>query len=183
MGQALDPCAEMEPVHRGSGGSALVFVQDFQLIDRPYEATVAHLRQDPSALLAQALGAAREEGEHLRAHVAPARWPAVIATEAQVRPAPLRDRGECVLMPFEWEAPRAEGLLPRLDADLEVAPFGLGWTWVTLRARYDPTGNQSANAAEERLLQRMAESTLRAFLGGACATLGSAGTGASPRRP
>lgn len=151
----------------------MVFVQDFQLIDRPYNVVVGRLRDDPSALLADALGSARTEGEHLRARVGPPGWPDVLTKTVTVHPGPLRDRGDSVLLAFAWESPHAGGLFPRLDADLEVAPFGAAGVRVTLRARYEPPGHRVGTAADQLLLHRVAESTLRAFLVRLCRTLES----------
>lgn len=148
-----------------------MFLQDFLLIGQPYDVVAGRLRADPAALLTGGFEAARTEAAHLRAQVGPRGWPAVVSETAAVRPGPLRDRGDSVLMAFGWEVPGDEGLFLRLDADLEVAPFGADRTWATLRARYNPIGSRVASAADQLILQRMAESTARAFLIGARATI------------
>jgi len=153
-----------------------VFVQDFLVIAQPYEQVLSLLEQPqgPDALLGVALEGARAEGESLRAKVGPARWPAVFSKTVEIRSGPLRHHGDSALVPFHWAAPEALSLFPRVDADLEVAPFGPVQTQVVLRARYEPPGGALGRSLDRVLLHRLAESTLRAFLVGVCATLGRA---------
>lgn len=149
----------------------MVFVQDFQLINQAYDAVAGRLRADPGAVLCDAFEAARAEAHRLRTQVGSSTWPAVIPQNTTVRPGPLRDLGDSVLVAFGWDAGSTPGLLTHLDADVDVAPFGSCGTWVTLRARYTLNRGQGASAADQLMILRMAESTVRAFLIRACVVL------------
>jgi len=166
------------------GGVGMVFVQDFRVVEGSYEEAVSRLRQDPAGLLRDALGAAQGEGERLRARVGPRSWPAVLAKTVEVRVGSLRPVGDGTVLAFGWESRGAASLFPLLDADLEVAPLGSGETQVTLRARYDPPGGAFGRRADELLLHRVAESTLRVFLARLCEGLerGSSSPGARSAR-
>lgn len=158
----------------------MVFVQDFQVVEAPYEEAVSRLRNDPVGLLRDALGAAQGEGERLRARVGPRSWPAVLARKVDVRVGPLRPVGDGAVLAFGWESRGAASLFPLLDADLEVAPLGSQETQVMLRGRYEPPGGAIGRRADELLLHRVAESTLRAFLERLCEGLDPRDSPAGP---
>jgi len=147
-----------------------VFVQDFEVIDRPYHWVRPHLEagERTEALLRAALKGARVQGEAIRARVGPASWPAVFSKQVRIRAGPAREHGDSVLVPLSWEATDGVSLFPRLDADLEAAPFGAGQTQLCLRARYDPPGGALGRSIDQMLLHRLAEATVRAFLTDIC---------------
>lgn len=149
-----------------------MFVQDFKVVERPYDEVAARLTTDAGGLLQLAMESTRAEGERLKAKIAPVGWPTVLAKAVEVSPGPVRAQGDGMLVAFSWEAKGGTSLFPRLDADLEVAPFGTGQTVVALRGRYDPPAGPLGRRADELLLHRLAESTIRAFLDRVCACLG-----------
>jgi len=149
-----------------------VFVQDFQIVDRPYEEAVERLRADPKGLLTEALGAARVEGEHLWPRVGPPGWPAALAKTVEIGLGPIRVHGDTTLLAFTWDSPGAPSLFPHFDADLEVAPLGIQRTEVVIRARYDPPGGVIGRGADRLVFHRISDSMVRAFLLKVCAGLG-----------
>jgi hypothetical protein len=140
------------------------FVQDFTILDRPYEEVAAEVRGGIGVLLGAGIEETRAEGERLRVKVAPAGWPGVLAKTVEVRSGPVRARGNGQVVGFSWEAARGASLFPRLDADLEVAPFGIGETVLEIQARYEPPAGPLGRGSDRLLLHRLAESTVRAFL-------------------
>ncbi|MCU1493620.1 MAG: hypothetical protein JWO62_1384 [Acidimicrobiaceae bacterium] len=156
-----------------------MFIQDFQIIERRYDELVVALTAKAQALLGDALDTARFEGERLRVKVGPPGWPALVGKTVKIRPGRLRAHGDGVLLAFSWEAHGGASLFPRLDADLAVAPLGMGQTQIVLRARYEPPGGALGRNVDRLLLHRVAESTLRAFLERLCSGLD--GREASPR--
>lgn len=150
-----------------------MFVQDFKTIDRPYDDVAARIAADTEKVLGAALDATRAEGERLRVKVGPAGWPAVLGKTVEVHPGPVRAQGDGVLVAFSWEVKGGASLFPRLDADLEVAPFGTNQTALALRGRYDPPVGPLGRRADQLLLHRLAESTIRAFLDSVCTSLGA----------
>ncbi|MBF6558192.1 MAG: hypothetical protein IVW52_18970 [Acidimicrobiales bacterium] len=149
-----------------------MFVQDFKIIDRPYDEVEAMLRTSIGEHLGAALDSTRAEGERLQLKVCPAGWPAPLAKTVGLHPGPLRAQGDGELLAFSREAQGGASLFPRLDADLEVSPFGTDQTTLALRGRYEPPAGTLGLRADELLLHRLAGPTLRAFLDGVCANLG-----------
>ena len=118
----------------------------------------------------------------------PARWLSAVAGEAQARgdgllgevgvgPLGVRLRrqvrirlGEPVRfspmtsLPLTWEPVGLEGLLPRLDANLELGSLGGDRTQLAMSARYRPPLGAVGQAADRVLLHRVAEATVKDFL-------------------
>lgn len=67
-------------------------------------------------------------------------------------------------LPLTWERIGMEGLLPRLEADLEVGPLGGGRTQLAISARYRPPLGAVGRAVDRVLLHRVAEATVKDFL-------------------
>ncbi len=129
----------------------------------------------------------RERVEHALLG-SPAEWVAALAGQAQQRGdgllaevgvGPLGDRlgrrvavrlGEPVRfpsmtsLPLTWEPLGLEGLLPRLEADIEIGPLGEARTQLAISARYRPPLGVVGRAVDRVLLHRVAEATLKDFL-------------------
>jgi hypothetical protein len=67
-------------------------------------------------------------------------------------------------LPLTWEPIDMEGLLPRLEADLEVGPLGEERTQLAINARYRPPLGGVGRAVDRLLLHRVAEATVKDFL-------------------
>jgi hypothetical protein len=117
-----------------------------------------------------------------------ARWLSTIAGEAQargdgllgdigvgLRGTPLRRQVRIELgapvrfpsmtsLPLTWEPIGLEGLLPRLDANLELGSLGQDRTQLAISARYRPPLGVVGRAVDRVLLHRVAEATLKDFL-------------------
>ncbi len=148
-----------------------MFVQDFKVIDAPYGDVEARLDASSEAFFAEALGSSQVAGERITAKVGPKGWPAALSKTVAIRLGPVRRHGDSTLIAFSWQARGGASLFPRLDADLEVAPFGLDQTVLTIRGAYEAPAGWPGRVADELLLHRIAESTLRAFLDSLCAQL------------
>ena len=118
----------------------------------------------------------------------PAGWLSAVAGEAQARGdgllgevgvGPLGDRlrrqvriqlGEPVRfpsmtsLPLTWEPVGLEGVLPRLDANLELGALGGDRTQLAISARYRPPLGVVGRAVDRVLLHRVAEATVKDFL-------------------
>lgn len=150
------------------------FVQDFAVLDRGYPAVAGRLAADAAGLFTAALQAARLEGESLRVSVAPAGWPVVLSKSVELCVGPARTYADHQIVGFTWHARGGDSLFPRMDADLELAPFGPGRTEVVLRGSYEPPGGLLGYEADRLLCHRVACSTARAFLRRVCAGLAEA---------
>jgi hypothetical protein len=80
-------------------------------------------------------------------------------------------------LPLTWEPVGLEGLLPRLDADLELGSLGDDRTQLAISARYRPPLGVLGRAVDRVLLHRVAEATVKDFLDrlGQAITLSQAG--------
>jgi hypothetical protein len=78
------------------------------------------------------------------------------------------------VVPLRWRPASGGGLLPALDADIEVAPLSPRSTQLSMNARYVPPGGALGSAADRALLHRVAEATVKDFLDRVGATLTAA---------
>jgi hypothetical protein len=67
-------------------------------------------------------------------------------------------------LPLTWEPVGLEGLLPRLDASLELGSLGEDRTQLAISARYRPPLGVVGQAVDRVLLHRVAEATVKDFL-------------------
>ena len=67
-------------------------------------------------------------------------------------------------LPLTWDPIGLEGLLPRLDANLELGSLGVDRTQLAISARYRPPLGVVGRAVDRVLLHRVAEATLKDFL-------------------
>jgi hypothetical protein len=86
-------------------------------------------------------------------------------------------------LPLTWEPVGLEGVLPRLDATIEVGSLGGDRTQLAISARYRPPLGVVGRAVDRVLLHRVAEATLKDFLDrlGAAITLSEPGGAARMR--
>ncbi|MDA8073262.1 MAG: hypothetical protein M0Z82_17100 [Actinomycetota bacterium] len=158
----------------------VVFVQDFAVLDLPYDVVVARFSADPADCLRGALQAARLESNRLQAKVGPTRWPALLARTVDIALAPPRSYEDGLLVPFTWQAHSRPTLLPTLDADLELAPIGSLQTELVLRGRYHPPAGAIGKHLDQALLHRIADATVRAFVSDVAANLATRDGPATP---
>ncbi len=154
-----------------------VFVQDFKIVDRPYDEVAFHFVGGIDQVLEAGIGPARAEGERLRVKVAPRGWPTALGKTVEIHPGHVRDLGDAMIVPFSWQVVRTTALFPRFDGDLEIAPFGPSQVMIALHGSYESPGGAWGTRADEMVLHRLAESTVRAFLEGLCASVGRAAVG------
>ena len=148
-----------------------MFVHDFKIIDGPFEQVGASLASGTEALLSAALAATRVEMERMRWRAGANHWPLVLAKRTEVSAGPMRDHGDWLLLAFSWSGEDGTPLMSHLDADLEVTPFGPSQTALALRGRYQPPAAVLARRGDERFVEHIAESTIRAFLDELCSIL------------
>jgi hypothetical protein len=67
-------------------------------------------------------------------------------------------------LPLTWEPVGLEGVLPQLDANLELGSLGGDRTQLAISARYRPPLGVVGRAVDRVLLHRVAEATVKDFL-------------------
>jgi hypothetical protein len=69
-----------------------------------------------------------------------------------------------VILPLRWKPAGESGLLPTLDADIELAPLGPAKSQLAMMARYTPPFGLLGEMADRALLHRVAEATIKDFV-------------------
>jgi hypothetical protein len=143
-----------------------MFVRYFVELPLPAAQVERALLDHPPGWLAEMAGAAQQRGDDL-------------LTEVGIGVGPLGTRlarrvaiqlGEPVRFPsmtslaLTWEPIGLEGLLPRLDAAIELGSLGEDRTQLAISARYRPPLGVVGRAVDRVLLHRVAEATLKDFL-------------------
>lgn len=141
-----------------------MFVQEFALVDCPYDDVARRLEAHLDDVLGAAVEETRAGGERLRRKVAPPGWPDAFGRSVFLRVGPVRRQPTNLLVAFSWESAGAAALFPRLEADIEVTSYGTSETSLTLRGRYDPPAGPLGRRLDELVLHRIALATIRAFL-------------------
>jgi hypothetical protein len=67
-------------------------------------------------------------------------------------------------LPISWRPASEPGLLPALEAEIEVGTLGPGDTQLSINGRYTPPQWLAGTTADRLLLHRVAEATLKRFL-------------------
>lgn len=170
---------------RSPGGrrQQVVFVQDFALIDCPYDIVAARFCADIPGRLSGALRAARRHSNQLQRKAAPRGWPTLLARTVDIDLGSTRSYEDGLLVSFTWQAHNGSALVPTLDADLQLAPVGSTQTQVTLRGRYRPPAGAVGRYADQLLLHRVADATIRAFVADIAAGLAEPEDPGSGLRP
>jgi hypothetical protein len=154
-----------------------MFARYFVEVPLPADQVERALLDSPAEWLSAIAGAAQERGDGLLVEVG------VGPLEAGFRRHVFLRLGEPVRfpsmtsVPLTWEPVGLEGLLPRLDANIELGPLGEDRTQLAISARYQPPLGVVGHAIDRVLLHRVAEATLKDFLDrvGQAITLSQAG--------
>jgi len=143
-----------------------MFVRYFVELPLPAAQVERALVDHPPGWLAEMAGEAQQRGDDLLAEVGVGVGP--LGTRLGRRVA--IQLGEPVQFPsmtsltLTWEPIGLEGLLPRLDADIELGSLGEDRTQLAISARYRPPLGVVGRAVDRVLLHRVAEATLKDFL-------------------
>ena len=148
-----------------------MFIEDFVDVESDFSAIGARLRADPCTWMASCADRAEADGAELVIRIGPGGVLAPARHGVLLSVGPSRRRGDALVLPIEWETTRLRGLFPRLEGDLEVAPLGVGRCRLTLSGQYSPPLGPVGAALDRWLLHKVAESTVRSFIGGIARSL------------
>ena len=143
-----------------------MFVRYFVELPLPAAQVERALLDHPPGWLAEMAGVAQQRGDDLLTEVGVGVGPLGTRLGRRVR-IRLREPVQFPSMtslPLTWEPIGLEGLLPRLDADIELGSLGENRTQLAISARYRPPLGVVGRAVDRVLLHRVAEATLKDFL-------------------
>jgi hypothetical protein len=140
-----------------------MFVRYFVELPTPSEVVESNLTRSSHSWLPGLASIANERGDALLAEVGFGEKVRV-ARRVTVEIGSPAHLGTTVVIPLAWTPVHAAGLLPSLEADLEIAPLGAGRTQLAISARYEPPLGLMGRAIDRAILHRVAEATMKDFL-------------------
>ncbi len=151
-----------------------MLLHDYAYVPVAAERVCQRILAQDGAWLSPLAAAAMGEGEALSLRVGlPGGLPMLGKTFGVEVGDPLT-RDEVTVIPLTWRATSAPGLFPVLSADLEIAPLDEELTQLTLRGRYEPPLGAVGRRLDRLLMHRIAEASIRAFLGRLVSSLADA---------
>jgi hypothetical protein len=69
-----------------------------------------------------------------------------------------------LVVPLSWTPTGSKGMLPSMEADIEIAPLGAEGCQLAMSARYDPPLHAIGKILDQAVLFRVAEATVKDFL-------------------
>jgi hypothetical protein len=159
-------CRDVRPYDRGSRAStvAVMFVRYYLELPLPQERVEQALLGSPPEWAAALAGDAQRRGEQLLAEVGVGPRGNRLGRRVAVQLGEPVRFPSMTSLPLTWEPLGLEGLLPRLEADIEIGPLGQDRTQLAISARYRPPLGAVGRAVDRVLLHRVAEATLKDFL-------------------
>jgi hypothetical protein len=126
---------------------------------------VEHVMLDsPADWLSMVAGEAQRRGDHLLAQVGVGPMGPRLGRRVTIQLGRPVRFPSMTSLPLTWEPVGLEGVLPHLDADLELGPLGEDRTQLAISARYRPPLGAVGRTVDRVLLHRVAETTVKDFL-------------------
>jgi hypothetical protein len=141
-----------------------MFARYFIEVPLPTDQVERALLDSPTGWLSAIAGAAQERGEGLLVEVGVGPMEAGLRRRVSIRLGEPVRFPSMTSVPLIWEPVGLAGLLPRLDANIELGPLGGDRTQLAISARYQPPLGVVGHALDRVLLHRVAEATLKDFL-------------------
>jgi hypothetical protein len=141
-----------------------MFVRYFVEVPLPAAQVERALLASPSEWLQAMAGAAQERGDGLLAEVGVGPLGTRLRRRVTIRLGTPVRFPSMTSLPLTWEPVGLEGLLPRLDANIELGSLGEDRTQLAISARYRPPPGAVGQTIDRILLHRVAEATVKDFL-------------------
>ena len=143
-----------------------MFARYYVELARPFEDVEARLLDDPGTWVPGLLEAAEDRGHRLLAEVGLGSEGRRVDKKVEIKLGSPHGTPSVRVLPITWRATGPRWLFPRLDGDIELAALGAARTQLSINARYEPPLGVVGRVMDRALLHRVAEATLRDFLGG-----------------
>jgi len=142
----------------------------YEYVDRPFSQVHDLLHRDPVGLLQNATNSAASRASSLAASLKVGMAGVQIGVDVRVYVQRVRDeQGIAGLSPvtcveLAWEAERAPGLFPSMQAELCAWPLSAMETQLEIRGDYRPPFGAVGNAIDAAVGHRIAEASIHRFL-------------------
>jgi hypothetical protein len=148
-----------------------MLLHDFAYVPVSAERVCDRIMAGDGEWLAPLAAAAMSEGEALRLRIGPLGPVPLLAKTVSLEVGEPLKRDEVTVVPLTWKATATPGLFPVMSADLEVVALDAELTQLTLRGRYEPPLGAVGRRLDRLLMHRVAEASVRSFLGRLVVTL------------
>lgn len=141
-----------------------MFAKYFVEVDKPVERVEEALTRTPPAEWLP--GVVQDHAtweDHLMVEVGFAAAGQRFDARGEVTVGPPTRLGTSTVIPLSWKTSGPQPLLPRVEADLEIAPLGPQRTQLSVSARYEPPLAGVGRVLDRALLHRVAEAAVRDF--------------------
>ena len=126
---------------------------------------VEHAMLDsPADWLSTVAGEAQRRGDHLLTEIGVGPLGSRLGRRVTIQVGQPVRFPSMTSLPLVWEPVGLDGLLPRLDANLELGALGKERTQLAISARYRPPLGVVGRTVDRVLLHRVAEATVKDFL-------------------
>ena len=150
-----------------------MLIQDFVYIDAPVDTVRRRLASGAEGWLTPLAARVASQRETPRIRIGPAGDVPLLSRMTRVTVGTAVQSGDTVVIPITWQADGLSAVVPALRADLEVARVGECESQLTLMGRYDPPLGALGRHLDRLVLHRFVQASVRSFLEGIAATLGS----------
>ena len=141
-----------------------MFIRYYIELPLPVAEVEQALVGSPAEWLSAVAGEAQRRGDGLLGEVGVGPLGVRLRRQVRIRLGEPVRFPSMISLPLTWEPMGLEGVLPRLDANLELGSLGEDRTQLAISARYRPPLGAVGQAVDRVLLHRVAEATVKDFL-------------------
>jgi hypothetical protein len=148
-----------------------MFVRYYVELPLPPDQVEAVLVAAPAGWLSALAGEADQRSGSLLAEVGVGPFGPRLGHRVTISVGPPLRYPSKTLLPFTWQPAGGSSLLPDLEGDIELGSLGASRTQLAISARYRPPLGSLGRAADQVVLHRVAEATVKDFLDRVAAAL------------
>jgi hypothetical protein len=141
-----------------------MFVRYYMELPLPARQVEDVMLDAPAEWLSTVAGEAQRRGDHLLTEVGVGPLGLRLGRRVAIQVGQPVRFPSMTSLPLTWEPVGLDGVLPRLDADIELGSLGEDRTQLAISARYRPPLGALGRTVDRVLLHRVAEATVKDFL-------------------
>jgi hypothetical protein len=141
-----------------------MFIRYYMEVTLPAGQVEHALLDSPADWLSTLAGSAQRRGDHLLTDVGVGPLGPRLGRRVTIQVGQPVRFPSMTSMPLTWEPVGLDGVLPRLEANIELGALGEDRTQLAISARYRPPLGVVGQTIDRVLLHRVAEATVKDFL-------------------